>query len=208
MPEAPEPLLRLRGIAVGGDGRSSVGGVDLELFPGSAFALVGPGGARAGRVLRVAAGLRAPGAGEREAAPVPAAYVFEDGGLVTNVTVRDNVRVPLLYRGLSVADADRRADASLARFGLGGVTHLRPSALGAEGRRLAQFARAEAMDARLVYLEHPLQGLSPVGARVVEDWIDERLAEGAAVLVTETDPTTPDGEIGVRPWRRRRGERR
>lgn len=197
MPEATPPLLRLVGIGLGRGERP----LDLELGPGEALVLVAPAGTTATAVLRIAAGLRLPAEGERWAAAVPAAYVFEEGGLVSNASVRENVRVPLLYQGLAPAAADARTTLALARFGLTAAADRRPAALGAEGRHLTQYARAAALDARLHYLENPLAGLSEIATRIVGDWVEERRLAGSAFLVTRNDPTAV-GAISVHPWRR------
>lgn len=154
MGERAEALLELRDVTVRAGARVVLDQVDLRVAPGE---IVGVGFAQAhgGKttLLHVAAGLRAPDAGSvhfggrRLAAerPVPAypaiGMVFrDDGGLFPNLTIAENVALPLEYH--EGADAEARARAALESVGLAKSAERFPWELTRERMRLAALARA------------------------------------------------------------------
>ena len=187
--QAGEAALELTGVrlqgrgALMGDGDGD--GVSLRLLPGEAVAAVGPPGCGKSALLRIAAGLDSPAAGERHAAAERIGFVFQQGGLVRNITLADNLLLPLYYRGLSNAEAEERVSKALDRFGLSPVASERPGALSNEIRLLAQFARADALDADLLFVDEAFSQLSPHGAARVQRWLSEELGKGRlAVMIT------------------------
>ena len=84
----------------------------------------------------------------------------EPSGLVSNLTVRMNLIVPMLYSGLAdMNEAHRRAKEILAECGLERWADRRPADLPPEIRREAVMARAAVRDPELIVLEEPITGL-------------------------------------------------
>lgn len=82
-------------------------------------------------------------------------------GLLANVSLRTNLMVLLIYGdGLSRADADARAEETLARFGLADWTDLRPSDLPPDTRQVAALARAVVARPELLLLHDPVTSVS------------------------------------------------
>ena len=109
-------------------GTTLVDELDFRLAAGEAAAFVGPPGCGKALLLRVAAGLDRPAAaGERHIAPCRCAFVFQKGGLISNVTVEENLLLPLYYQGLNHAAARDRASAALEDFGLNAVARSCPA---------------------------------------------------------------------------------
>lgn len=185
---APEPVLTLRGVCIAARGVVLVDRFDLSLAAGQAAAIVGPSGCGKTLLLRVAAGLDRPEAGERRAAASRISFVFQEGGLVRNITVEENVLLPLVYRGHSESAARERAAAALEIFGLGAVAGQRPGELLNEMRLLAQFARSAALEADLLFLDEPFAQLSRAAAARVEPWLAHEVEAGRlAVMMTAVE---------------------
>lgn len=187
MPEAatPPPLLTLTSVRIAAGGATLVDELDFRLAAGEAAAFVGPPGCGKARLLRVAAGLDRPAAGERHVAPCRCAFVFQKGGLISNVTVEENLLLPLYYQGLKHAAARDRASAALEDFGLSAVARQLPGKLLDETRLAVQFARAAALDVDLLFLDEPFPHFSRPTAARVEQWLHSGVGAGKlAVLMT------------------------
>lgn len=84
----------------------------------------------------------------------------EPSGLVSNLTLRMNLVVPMLYSGLADADtAHRRAAEIIEECGMGHWADLRPADVPPEIRKEAVLARASVRDPELLILEEPTGGL-------------------------------------------------
>ena len=197
--EPASPVLRLRGIdktyARGTPTEVHVlRGVSLDLRPGEVVALVAPSGAGKSTLLHVAGLLDAPDAGTVEVASRDATglgdrertgmrraalgFVYQAHHLLPEFTALENVVLPQLAHGRAARAARERAGELLARVGLEGRAHHRPSALsGGEAQRVA-LCRALANGPRVLLADEPTGNLDPATA--------ERVFEALAALVHET----------------------
>ena len=202
LPEAAGgPVLRAEGLAAGWPGGPVVvEGVDLELRPGRAVALVGPSGVGKTTLLLTLAGLLEPRAGRVTLDGVDTATIdihelaarvtlTPEDAHVFGTSVIENLRVA---RG-SVTEAE--AHALLARAGLGGWLAALPEGtgtmLGTEAatisggeRRRLLLARALAGTARILLLDEPGEHLDPATAdALLTDLLrggrDDAASEGA-----------------------------
>jgi len=187
-----EPLLALDRVRIRGRAGILIDRFDLRLSAGESIALMGPSGCGKSLLLRVAAGLDRPDGGSRRAAEfVRPGFVFQEGGLLRNVTVEENLRLPLYYRGVSSAAAHAAAHAALEEFGVGGVAHERPSELLNETRILVQMARAAVLGANLIFLDDPFPLLAETAENRVVRWIASRLEKSElALMMTAVEPAS------------------
>jgi len=159
------PLLQLEGITVRDGDHTVLDDLDLHVDAGE---IVGVcfAEARGGKttLLRVAAGLREPDAGsvrlegrrlagDQSVPPYPTmGMVFrDDGGLFPNLTVAENVALPLEYH--EEDDAEERSRAILEALGLAAAAERFPWELTRERMRLAALARALVYRPRLVLVD-------------------------------------------------------
>ncbi len=162
------------------------------------LAVVGPSGSGKSTLLRILGGLLSPSEGQAllDGIEVPQdekslmayrrriGFVFQQGGLFRHMTARQNITVPLVrVHGLSQSDADGRADALLARFGLLNQAHKRPQALsGGEQQRIA-IARAIAPRPQLLLLDEPTSALDPEFTTEVLDMVNELKEDGLRFII-------------------------
>lgn len=91
-------------------------------------------------------------------------------GLLQNLTLRDNVALPLRFASdHRLAEVEGRVAELLEDFHLRAVADQRPAAVNEEDRRRAAMARAVALDPDLVVLEAPFDGLT---GRAAQDLLD------------------------------------
>jgi putative ABC transport system ATP-binding protein len=201
------PRLELRGITrrlpSGGRLLTIVDHVDLRIEPGEFVAVLGPSGSGKSTLLALMAGLDRPTEGrvlldgreiqdltEDELALVRrrhVGFVFQSFHLLSNLTARENVSLPLELRGRP--RARERADALLAAVGLADRGHHYPSQLsGGEQQRVA-LARAFAPEPSLLLADEPTGNLdSATGSRVLDLMAGLRADSGTTLVLVTHDP--------------------
>jgi putative ABC transport system ATP-binding protein len=177
-------------------------GIDLQIFPGEVVAIVGPSGSGKSTLLGLLAGLDRPTSGSvrvlgRPLEPLDEdelallrrdhlGFVFQTFQLLTNLTARENVLLPLeLHR---VPDARQRCDELLARVGLGARGHHYPAQLsGGEQQRVA-IARAFAPRPHILLADEPTGNLDPnTGGAVLDLLFELREREGSTLVIVTHD---------------------
>jgi len=199
-----EPVLSIRGLErtyVTGDTLLPVlQGVDLDIYPGEIVGLVGPSGSGKSSLLHAAGLLEHPDAGriiiegrdcsdldERARTRVRLAsigFVYQFHHLLPEFSALDNVALPLMIAGASLAAARARASDLLGELGLAARTHHQPGQLsGGEQQRVA-VARALANAPRLLLADEPTGNLDPhTSEAVFENFYQLARTQGVAALV-------------------------
>jgi branched-chain amino acid transport system ATP-binding protein len=193
---AAEPLLSLRGLSAGYGKIGILHGVDMDIRAGEIVALLGPNGAGKTTLLRAVSGLL-PWTGEarfagtdltgvspRDAARRGLVHVVEGHRVFAQLSVTDN----LLLAGYDLPRRDRagRVAEALAVFPeIEAKRHDRAGALSGGQQQMLVVAQGLVRRPRLLMLDEPSAGLSPVLVdRVLA--VAARLREaGTAVLLVE-----------------------
>jgi putative ABC transport system ATP-binding protein len=126
-------------------------------------------------------------------------FIFQSFNLLNDLTIRDNVEMPLRYRRLSAAERRRRVESSLFRVGLSGRANHYPEELsGGQQQRLA-IARALAGSPRLLLADEPTGNLDEEMAASIMDLMQELHRGGATIImVTHNAEMTRRAEREVR----------
>ncbi|MCH9685733.1 MAG: ATP-binding cassette domain-containing protein [Deltaproteobacteria bacterium] len=178
-------------------------GIDLQVAEGESVALVGADQTSLTALVRCCGGLDRPDRGRVRVAgtdvlaadryalldlQLAVGYVSTHGGLLANMTLRDNVELPLRYRGSDSPEAIReRSTQLLSDAGLLGRADARASTVSAEVEKCVAYLRAVAPAPRMLLVEDP-SALLPPGGRALVRGIHQRLrAAGATVLMTDDD---------------------
>src|SRR3954464_6176992 len=177
--------------------------VDLSIGAGDFVAVLGPSGSGKSTLLALMAGLDRPTSGEIriDGAPIQAmsedelallrrhkiGFVFQSFQLLSNLTARENVLLPIELLGLSNPFA--RADELLAAVGLADRGHHYPSQLsGGEQQRVA-LARAFAARPPILLADEPTGNLDgATGRRILELLTELRAREGTTLVLVTHDP--------------------
>jgi putative ABC transport system ATP-binding protein len=180
-------------------------GVSLRIDPGEYVAVVGPSGSGKSTLMHLLGCLDRPTSGVlrvggRDVATLSdtdlaelrnrtIGFVFQSFQLLSRTSARDNVALPLVYRGVRRVERRERAEDALRAVGLGHRLDHRPSQLsGGEQQRVA-IARALVGEPSVVLADEPTGNLDTrSGAEVMR--ILERLVtdRGVAVVVVTHDP--------------------
>lgn len=194
---APEALLAIRGLEAGYGKIDILHGVDLQIAPGEVVALLGPNGAGKTTLLRAISGLLSWNAGDvqfaarslrgfgpRETARAGLVHVIEGHRIFTQVSVADN----LLLACYDAPRAERaaRIDEALTFFPeIAAKRHERGGALSGGQQQMLAVAQGLVRRPRLLMLDEPSAGLSPVLVDRVLDVVSRLQASGTAVLLVE-----------------------
>ena len=204
-----EPLLVAEGLSKGfGSGEARVEvfrGVSLRVLAGDLLAITGPSGCGKSTLLHLFAGLDTPDAGTvsldgadwAALAPGPRAavrgasvgFVFQFHHLLPELTVEENVALPVFLAGRPEDEGRREAREVLERVGLLGRAHAFPRTLSGGERQRVAIARAVVRRPRLLLCDEPTGSLDAAHAARVFDLLAEVAKEraGAAIIVTH-DP--------------------
>jgi putative ABC transport system ATP-binding protein len=189
-------------------------GVTLTIEPGDYVAIVGPSGSGKSTLMHLLGGLDRPTSGRlllggRDVASLSAGelarlrnevigFVFQSFHLLARTSARDNVALPLIYRGLRRAERRRRAEEMLERVGLGHRLDHRPNQLsGGEQQRVA-IARALVTDPSVLLADEPTGNLDSRSGEAVLALLEELNAERGVALAV----VTHDAAVAERARRR------
>ncbi len=198
-PTAPRPpaapVLELRGIRAAYGKVEVLHGVDLAVDAGQVLAVLGPNGAGKSTMLRVAAGLHAPTAGDvvmagrrvtgvrpDELARRGVCTIPEGRGIFPNLTVRENLRMAT-HAGVKLADVESVAYERFPR--LGDRRDQPAGTLSGGEQQMLAMARALTTDPALLMLDELSMGLAPLVVERLYEIVSTIAAEGVSILVVE-----------------------
>lgn len=198
-------VLEVADLDVGYDREILVRGLSFAVLGGRSVAVVGPSGSGKSTLLRCFLGLHVPSAGTlslvgedtarwkdsawRRARLHTLGLVPQDAGLMADLTIGENVELPMLLTGSSRRVAGERARRLLDELGVGGLEGRLPEQVSGGQRQRVALARAVANDPVLLLADEPTGSLDAAAASVVADLMFGRAVEGGRGLVVVThDP--------------------
>jgi putative ABC transport system ATP-binding protein len=200
---------KLEGVEV-----QAVRGIDLRIDEGEFVAIVGPSGSGKSTLMHLLGCLDRPSGGTLRIGGKDTArlspnelaelrnstigFVFQSFHLLARTSARDNVALPLVYRGVGRSERRRRASTALDTVGLSHRLGHRPGQLsGGEQQRVA-IARALVGDPRVVLADEPTGNLdSRTGGEVMDLLTRLNEEQGVAVVLVTHDP-----DVAARAHRR------
>jgi phospholipid/cholesterol/gamma-HCH transport system ATP-binding protein len=198
------PRLEARRVTVRYGERTALHEVSVSVSPGEVLYVMGTSGSGKTTLLKCLSGLLQPTGGEvffdgqpleSEGGPVLDALrratgmVFQGGALLSSISLRENVALPIRVRiALDEGILGEAVNMRLAQVGLLDAAHLQPSELSGGMRKRAGIARALALDPSVLLFDEPTAGLDPVTADEIDTLVGRlRQDLGATVLVVSHD---------------------
>ncbi|HEY2863923.1 MAG TPA: ATP-binding cassette domain-containing protein [Casimicrobiaceae bacterium] len=179
--------------------------INLDVLPGEVLGIAGGSGSGKSVLLKTLMGLHRPNAGEvlLNGKPVemldPAekasliGVLFQQGALFSSLSVAQNVMLPMReHTDLPLEERQRLASLKLALAGLSADTGIKfPSELSGGMVKRAAFARAIALDPRILFLDEPTSDLDPLTASGIDALI-HRLNKslGLTIIIVTHDLST------------------
>ena len=115
-------------------------------------------------------------------------FIFQSFNLIGDLTVTENIDLPLSYRGLPPAERKQRAESALERVGM---THRRnhyPSQLSGGQQQRVAVARALAGDPAILLADEPTGNLDSKNGEAVMSLLAELHAQGSTICMVTHDP--------------------
>ena len=199
----------------------ALAGATLAVAGGEILAIMGPSGSGKSTLLHCMAGIFIPDSGEvwfegeridtlgdarrTELRRTAFGFVFQFGQLVPELTVADNIALPLLLNRMRRKSAYAKAAAWLPRLGLDGLGDRRTGELsGGQAQRVA-LARALVAQPKLLFADEPTGSLDTLTGELVMDLlVSLAREEGTTVVLVTHDPRVAayaDREVLVRDGR-------
>ena len=176
-------------------------GIDLEIAQGEYVVIEGPSGCGKTTLLSILGLLDAPTEGEYTLAGESVArlsayerteirnrqigFIFQAFNLIGDLTVFENVELPLTYRGIETSERRRMVTAALERVGMGHRMKHYPAQLSGGQQQRVAVARAVAGDPLILLADEPTGNLDSANGEAVMELLRE-LHEGGATICMVT----------------------
>lgn len=181
----------------------ALSGIHLEINKGEFISISGPSGCGKSTLLSILGLLDSPSDGNywlggNAVADLPVTerarirnrevgFIFQSFNLIGDLTVFENVELPLTYRGLKAAERRERVNTALERVGmLHRAKHLPSQLSGGQQQRVA-VARAVAGDPLILLADEPTGNLDSVNGEAVMELLSELHQGGATICMVTHD---------------------
>ena len=164
-----KPLLEIRGVSKKFGDFIAVNNVDLDIYHGELFCLLGGSGCGKTTLLRMLAGFEKPSSGQilidgqdmSEVPPYkrPTNMMFQNYALFPHMTVEKNIAFGLEQDGLAKSEISDKIDSILRLVELQDYKKRRPQQLSGGQRQRVALARALVKQPKLLLLDEPLSAL-------------------------------------------------
>ncbi len=204
----PEPLIRLEGIKkvffTDEIETHALAAISLEVKRGEFVAIAGPSGCGKSTLLSILGLLDRPSEGAYILNGQPVAnldhamrsrirnreigFIFQSFNLIGDLTVYENVELPLTYRGSSAAERKQQATQALERVAMAHRMNHYPSQLSGGQQQRVAVARALGGKPSILLADEPTGNLDSKNGDAVMDLLRELHREGATICMVTHDP--------------------
>ena len=168
----------------------AVDNLSLSIQPDSIYGLLGPNGAGKTSTLRMIIGIILPDSGQITVFGEPLrrehkeqfGYLPEERGLYKKMKVLEHLVLLAQLKGLSAAEAHKRAQSWCERFELSAWTGKKVEELSKGMQQKVQFIGSILHDPKLIIMDEPFSGLDPASAVSLKDVMLELAKSGKTVL--------------------------
>jgi putative ABC transport system ATP-binding protein len=182
----------------------ALAGIDLEIQRGEYISIAGPSWCGKSTLLSILGLLDTPTDGaytlnDRSVEDLPLAerarvrnreigFIFQSFNLIGDLTVYENVELPLTYRGMRASERKERAMAALEKVGMSHRAKHLPSQLSGGQQQRVAVARAVGGAPSILLADEPTGNLDSKNGEAVMDLLKELHSEGATICMVTHDP--------------------
>jgi len=178
--------------------------IHLEIKKGTYISIAGPSGCGKSTLLSILGLLDSPSEGNYELNGQPVAnlsisertrirnreigFIFQAFNLIGDLTVYENVELPLTYRGMSASERKQRVQDALERVGMSHRMKHYPAQLSGGQQQRVAVARAVAGDPLILLADEPTGNLDSTNGEAVMELLRELHRGGATICMVTHDP--------------------
>ena len=182
----------------------ALSGIHLEIKKGEYVAIAGPSGCGKSTLLAILGLLDSPSDGTYilNTKPVQSlklserarirnreiGFIFQAFNLIGDLTVYENVELPLTYRGMGGAERKKRVHEALERVGMSHRVKHYPSQLSGGQQQRVAVARALVGDPSILLADEPTGNLDSANGEAVMELLSELHRGGATICMVTHDP--------------------
>src|SRR5208282_3905318 len=179
-------------------------GVHLDVRQGEYLSIAGPSGCGKSTLLAILGLLDSPSGGEYvlNGKPVQGlklserarirnreiGFIFQAFNLIGDLTVYENVELPLTYRGMPGAERKKKVHQALERVGMSHRVKHYPSQLSGGQQQRVAVARALGGDPSILLADEPTGNLDSANGEQVMDLLRELHRAGSTICIVTHDP--------------------
>jgi putative ABC transport system ATP-binding protein len=177
--------------------------INLEIHRGEYVSIAGPSGCGKSTLLSILGLLDTPTDGQYALQGEPVAnlkparrakvrnreigFIFQSFNLIGDLTVYENVELPLTYRGMRSAERRTRVTEALERVGMGHRAKHLPSQLSGGQQQRVAVARAVAGEPSILLADEPTGNLDSKNGEAVMELLNELHRTGATICMVTHD---------------------
>jgi len=182
----------------------ALAGIHLDIQKGEYLSIAGPSGCGKSTLLAILGLLDSPSDGTYILNSKPVqnlklserarirnreiGFIFQAFNLIGDLTVYENVELPLTYRGMPGAERKKRVHEALERVGMSHRVKHYPSQLSGGQQQRVAVARALAGDPSILLADEPTGNLDSANGEAVMDLLRELHRGGATICMVTHDP--------------------
>ncbi len=182
----------------------ALSGVHLQIRKGEFFSVAGPSGSGKSTLLAILGLLDSPSDGQYLLKGQPVenldisqravirnreiGFIFQTFNLIGDLTVYENVELPLTYRAMGGSERKQRVNRAVERVGMSHRINHYPSQLSGGQQQRVAVARALAGNPSILLADEPTGNLDSRNANAVMDLLRELHREGATICMVTHDP--------------------
>jgi len=182
----------------------ALSGIQLDLKKGEYLSIAGPSGCGKSTLLAILGLLDTPSEGTYTLNSRPVSglklserarirnreigFIFQAFNLIGDLTVYENVELPLTYRGMGSAERKKRVQEALERVGMSHRVKHYPSQLSGGQQQRVAVARALGGDPAILLADEPTGNLDSANGEAVMNLLKDLHRNGATICMVTHDP--------------------
>jgi len=194
----------------------AVDGVDLSIHEGDFVAVMGPSGSGKSTMMNLVGSLDVPTKGivllnEKNISHLSESalaelrgkkigFIFQQFNLISNLTVKENVMLPMDFQGINEFERNELAEELLGKVNLSDRMNFYPNQLSGGQQQRVAIARALANDPDVILADEPTGNLDTKTGERVMDFLQALNKEGKTIIMVTHDPDLAKEHANIVYW--------